>query len=203
MNQVQKRTQAERREATRRALLDAVVDCLLELGYQKCSLGQIAKAAGMTTGAVQHHFPSRKELMQAVISERLFEPHHVDLVAHAQSTLEQRCTFLVECYWSYYANPRYVAIWEIILAARHDEELMTSIKAWQTNSVREAEKFIRVLFSELKITQAKLKSLQYFLTSQLRGLALLSSVEDRRFNTREQLRLLAQAVEQAIEGNSS
>ena len=200
MNQPQKRSQAERRATTRQALLDAAVDCLLEHGYQNSSLAQIASAAGMTTGAVQHHFQSRKELLQAVISERLFAPHHFDLAAQARKSLQDRCKFLVDNHWQYYANPRYVAIWDIILAARHDKALMTSIKTWQAGGVRDTEKFIRKLFPECTFTPAKLKNLQYFLTSQLRGLALLEAVEDRRPNTNEQLRLLTKALQQMIAG---
>lgn len=66
------RTQAERRATTRRVLLDATIEMLMDAGLSTCSLAAVAKRAGMTTGAVQHHFKTKAELMRAVIAERLF-----------------------------------------------------------------------------------------------------------------------------------
>ncbi len=192
------RTQAARRAETRHALLQAVVDCLLEHGYQKTTLAVIARKAGLTTGAVQHHFRSRSELMQAAIEEYLFTIDPIDLDVHVQDRLEDRCLLLVNNYWQYFNNPRYMALWEIILAARHNEQLMKKIKAWQARSVRNAEKFLTQLFPEFGLSAAQVKSIQYFVTSQLRGLALLASVDDRRPNKREQLALLADALRQTL-----
>lgn len=194
MSKPQPRTQIDRREATRQALLDAAVDCLLLQGYQKSTMASIARAANVTTGAVQHHFASKKELMQAVISERLFAPHRIEAPATQGQSLDRRCRQLVDIYWQYYSNPRYVAIWDIILAARHDEELMIIIKAWQSRSVKGLEAFIGEQFPELQMSKNKLKQAQYFLTSQLRGLSLLAAVDDQRPNIEKQLALLADAL---------
>ena len=129
MNTANRKSQAERRAQTRGAILDATIDCLIEVGYQKATIARIAKTAGVTTGAVQHHFESRQALMRAAISEQLFAPHPVDWAAHASKPLRRRCKLLVDDHWRFYANPRYMAIWDIILAARHDQELMASIAA--------------------------------------------------------------------------
>ena len=75
----------------RGAILDATIDCLIEVGYQKATIARIAKTAGVTTGAVQHHFESRQALMRAAISEQLFAPHPVDWAAHASKPLRRRC----------------------------------------------------------------------------------------------------------------
>ena len=193
-----KRTQIERREETRQALLQATVDCLLEHGYQKATLATIARKAGLTTGAVQHHFQSRDELMQAAIEEYLFTTEPIRLNAHTRDSLADRCMVLVKSYWQYFNNPRYLAVWDIILAARHDSQLMARIKAWQNRSVRDAEKFLPQLFPEFNLSKGAARRLQYFVTSQLRGLALLTSVEDRRPNVSEQLKMLAEAFEQQL-----
>ncbi len=198
MNAKPKRTQVARRAETRRALLQAVVDCLLDYGYQKTTLAAIARKAGLTTGAVQHHFQSRNELMQAAIEEYLFTTDPINLDAHTKDSLADRCMLLVKSYWQYFSNPRYMALWEIILAARHDEQLMSKIKAWQARSVRNAEKFLPQLFPEFDLSADKIKSVQYFVTAQLRGLALLTSVDDRRPKMPEQLCLLAEALEQTL-----
>src|SRR5258708_34641176 len=66
-NERPRRTQAERREATRTALLDAAIDCLVEDGYANTTTRAIAKRAGVTPGALQHHFSSKAELLAEAV----------------------------------------------------------------------------------------------------------------------------------------
>src|SRR5438105_12392844 len=63
-----RRTQAERRASTRTALLDAAIDCLVEEGYANTTTRRIAERAGVTPGAVHHHFSAKAELRTASVS---------------------------------------------------------------------------------------------------------------------------------------
>src|SRR5207302_5430172 len=58
-----RRTQAARREATRSALLNAAAECLAEEGYARTTVRRIAERAGVTVGALQHHFSTRAALL--------------------------------------------------------------------------------------------------------------------------------------------
>jgi AcrR family transcriptional regulator len=62
-----RRTQAERSEATRRRILDAAVGLLGERGYAGLRTSDVAEAAGVSKGAQTHHFPSKNELVVAVV----------------------------------------------------------------------------------------------------------------------------------------
>jgi AcrR family transcriptional regulator len=62
-------TQAERTEKTRRALLDAGRVLFAERGFAHVSVGEISAAAGVTTGAIYHHFESKEGLFHAVYDE--------------------------------------------------------------------------------------------------------------------------------------
>jgi AcrR family transcriptional regulator len=62
-------TQAERTEATRRALLDAARTLFAERGYDAVGVGDVARAAGLTSGAIYHHFGSKAELFRSVYDE--------------------------------------------------------------------------------------------------------------------------------------
>ena len=61
-----KRTQAERREQTQRKLIDSAYQLFGERGYSKTSIEDIAADAGMTEGAVYHHYKTKKRLFAAV-----------------------------------------------------------------------------------------------------------------------------------------
>ena len=59
--------QAEKSAMTRTAILEATIKCLLELGYANTTTALIANYAGLSRGAMMHHFPSRMSVMKAVV----------------------------------------------------------------------------------------------------------------------------------------
>jgi AcrR family transcriptional regulator len=59
-------TQDQRSQATRDALIDAGLELFARRGYADVAVGDIAKAAGVTTGALYHQFASKQGLFKAV-----------------------------------------------------------------------------------------------------------------------------------------
>src|ERR1700744_3792780 len=66
---IPRRTQKERSEATKAALLDAAVDCLIDRGYQATTTGEVCERAGVSRGAPLHHFHTRAQLVSAALVE--------------------------------------------------------------------------------------------------------------------------------------
>src|SRR5919205_3764077 len=64
-----RRTQAQRRASTRRALLDAARSMFAEKGYHETAAEEIVRRAGMTRGALYHHYEDKKDLFRAVVDE--------------------------------------------------------------------------------------------------------------------------------------
>jgi AcrR family transcriptional regulator len=64
-----RRSQAERRAATRRALLDAARGLFAERGYHEAAAEEIVRRAGVTRGALYHHFEDKRGLFRAVVEE--------------------------------------------------------------------------------------------------------------------------------------
>jgi len=58
-------------EGMRRRVLDVAEDSFQARGYHASSLGDLMAAAGVTGGALHHHFPTKKALALAVIEERI------------------------------------------------------------------------------------------------------------------------------------
>jgi AcrR family transcriptional regulator len=65
----ERRTQAQRRAATRRALLDAARSMFAETGYHGTAAEEIVRRAGVTRGALYHHYEDKKDLFRAVVDE--------------------------------------------------------------------------------------------------------------------------------------
>lgn len=72
-------SQLERREATRGALIAAARACFVDQGYEATSTEAVLARAGVSKGALYHHFTSKAELLAAV-----FETVSRETVAKAQ-----------------------------------------------------------------------------------------------------------------------
>jgi AcrR family transcriptional regulator len=64
-----KRTQAERSDATRAALIAAARPLFAERGFADVGTEEIVRAAGVTRGALYHHFDGKRDLFEAVYEQ--------------------------------------------------------------------------------------------------------------------------------------
>jgi AcrR family transcriptional regulator len=76
------RTQQQRREETRRALLDAAVESLIEVGFARTTTLEVQRRAEVSRGALLHHFPSKAELLVAAV-DHLAEKRAAEMKAFA------------------------------------------------------------------------------------------------------------------------
>ena len=57
-------------ETARRAqIVDCAIDTIAELGFARASVDQIAKRVGVSKGVITYHFPSKEEIVDAVIEK--------------------------------------------------------------------------------------------------------------------------------------
>jgi AcrR family transcriptional regulator len=76
------RTEARRAEVRDR-IVRAALDLIRHGGYREASVAAVAEGAGVATGTVYRHFPSKAELLAEVF--RVASQHEVDAVAQAMS----------------------------------------------------------------------------------------------------------------------
>jgi AcrR family transcriptional regulator len=122
------RTQAERSERTRELLLDATVECLVELGYARTTVQEICQRAGLSRGAQQHHFTTKADLMTSAL-EHLFGRLSAQILS---STAElppgpERIGMGIDQLWKAYSGTLSTAAVELWVAARTDPELRRSL----------------------------------------------------------------------------
>jgi AcrR family transcriptional regulator len=118
----------ERGLATRAALLDAALEVLIERGHAGTTTIEVARRAGVSRGAQLHHFPTRAELLTALV-EYLFERRTADF-RKAFANIppgEDQIDAGVDVMWSLFEGPMFTAWVEVWLAARTDPELQTAV----------------------------------------------------------------------------
>lgn len=130
----------------RAAILDTAVSRLAELGYHATSIRKIAAEGDFSIGALQHHFPSKEDLVVAVVERALDRAERYVAKWVERHGPDAGLAALVEDSWSGQINsPWYKAMLEIFVAARTDQGLRKRIApAIQTYS-RETEERIAAL----------------------------------------------------------
>jgi len=114
-----RRRQADRSHGTQQKLFQATVDLLVERGYAGTTTQEVAQRAGVSRGAMLHHFSTRAALMSGTLSF-LYRNEMDDFLDHVDLSDDLDP---VDVVWGLYQRPEAKAVFELWLAARNDVEL--------------------------------------------------------------------------------
>lgn len=122
-----RRSQTERRAATRRALLEATAACLVERGYAGTTTTVVVERAGVSQGALFKHFPSKAELL-AQTAEHLYDQlvdAYLDRFDALDGALElpTRLDRAIRLLWQMFESAPWAAALDLTTASRTDAEL--------------------------------------------------------------------------------
>ena len=173
-----RRTQAQRRERTRRALLEATIGLLAEVGYAGVTTRAVANRAGVTPGALQHHFDGRAQLVAAA-AEHLNTELTRQLVARtptAGRSERDLAEDLLDQLWELHKGPLTIAVAELVVAARTDGELRELVAPMQRQAVA-ATATVAAQFFPRAGPPTALPALMDTALASMRGLALLGFVD--------------------------
>lgn len=116
-----RRTQAQRREATRTAILDATIAVLVKRGYAGLTTEAIVRKAGVTRGAHAHYFTSKPDLLVQAL-DRLSQQMRAE-IERVIGTSGIGYEELIDRMWQVHTGPLFTASLELHVAARTDREL--------------------------------------------------------------------------------
>jgi AcrR family transcriptional regulator len=127
-----RRTQQQRREATRTRLMDATIESLIDCGYYGATTLEIERRAGVSRGARIHHYPTKASLLAAAVD------HLYDQVSSSYeaafggtagtATDAQRVRAGLRSLWALFQGREYSAVVELTVAARTDDELRAQLQ---------------------------------------------------------------------------
>lgn len=168
-----RRTQEERREATRAALLDATIDCLVEYGYNGVTTTRVVERAGVSRGAQVHHFPTKAELVSEAV-RHLSHRRTFEMAAQIQTLPKgaKRVEAVLDLLWASHAGPLFLAALELWVAARTDEELAAALVSVDREVTAQIWEGAEELFGPVARNRDFAEDLETALAT-MRGLALL------------------------------
>lgn len=192
-----RRRQEDRSAETQSRLIEAAIQLLHENGFAATSVDRIASSAGLTRGALSHHFQSKADLVVAVM-HAVSDERHLRLAEcyRELSRYHNRCERMVRALWqAIYGDPAYVATIEILLGSRSDPELRARVESERGRSADSIYSVWDEMLSDDQMPEQRRTDAMHLTIATLRGLAVLNLVaRDPEFIER-QLALLATAVE--------
>jgi AcrR family transcriptional regulator len=170
---LQRRSQAERRAATQRALIEAAIEILNERGFNAATAVAVAERAGVTRGAVQHHFGTTQALLVAVMRHvSRARDERAQPTPRAPAPLSGRVRALIQEYRLLYDGPDGVALMEIWLGAGHDEDLRQQVDALMQRITERRLDHWRSVLADVALSDAEIVTLRGVMVSTLRGAAI-------------------------------
>ena len=181
-----RRSQAERSAATREALLDAAIECLIDEGYASTTTNAIAVRAGVSRGAHLHHFQTRTALVGAAV-EALARRWMGELRVASESLPEgaERTRAGLDLLWAHYASPLFQAALDLWTDARSDDELREQLIEVERMLDRETLELAHILFPDLAGSR-DFEALLALAVATVRGLAILDILHPGGERNRQQ-----------------
>lgn len=162
-------------EQTRERLLDAALELMQAKGHGQLSVHEVARAAGMTSGAVQHHFATKAALMLEVITRLIGQMEETsDFWPPANWRLKRRADHFVHQAWAtLYGQPRFTVAWSAYLAAREDPLMVAHITERRGLLTARLQPRMALSFPEMCQGPQAAARVQFVL-SALRGMGLVA-----------------------------
>ena len=173
-------TRAEQRASTRRSVIEATIDVLVEEGYGALTTRRVAERAGVAQSTLMHHFETREALLVEAVSDlalRLAEEalEGIDLAAlhapeHREAVLDQT--------WCEFTSPQALAAAQLWVAAWSEPELAATLRDLELriNSILVAT--AGTLFPDLA-SDARFPGLMGAALALIRGLVMAIPISGR------------------------
>ncbi len=123
-----RRTQAERRETTQRAILEGAARALEEVGYNNFTTAFACEKAGVSQGALFRYFPTKNALVVAAaghIFAELRNSFGTQLFKGKGRPTEAKA---IAALWDVFCSPTLRVIYELYCAAATEPELAEGLK---------------------------------------------------------------------------
>ena len=152
--------------------MEAVTASIIEVGLEGTSAAEISRRAGVTWGAVQHHFGDKNGILVAVLEESFNSLTRRLNTVDAGLALMERISDFVDRAWDHFGSSSYRCASEILSHyMRSAPEL-----SYQTDFNRTLMRIWLRLFQDAGLTPDRTVVVMHYTVSVLSGLSLMRHV---------------------------
>ncbi|WP_280240839.1 TetR/AcrR family transcriptional regulator [Nocardia abscessus] len=164
---------AERKRATRAHILDAAADLLAEQGYRALTTLSVQRAAGVSRGALLHHFPTIGALIAELVGHLVARNEAAvrEIAAGLGDGADPVLRALTALYESM-ARPAAQAEFELWAAARTDPALAEALRAAERKAGRDLRRVVDALFGPDAVGHPRYPAVRDLTIAILRGTAM-------------------------------
>lgn len=163
----------ERKRATRVRILDAAADLLAEHGYRALSTLSVQRAAGVSRGALLHHFPTLGALIGELVGHLV--TRNEAAVREAAAGLDHGADPALRALTALYesmARPAAQAEFELWAAARTDPALAEALRTAERKAGRDLRRVVDALFGPDVVAHPRYPDVRDLTIAILRGTAI-------------------------------
>ena len=177
-------TRGDQSAATQARLLDTAVESLIESGFASTSTVSVQKRAGVSRGALLHHFPTREALFTAAV-QRLVEVNLEAMREEAAAALADSDPVTRGMWVLRRASrrPSFGAELELWSAARTDAQLRTALRSAEQMARGQLYAMIDEVFGPEIVGSPHYRLIVELTVQLIRGLAVTASLYERADRT--------------------
>lgn len=197
-----RRSQESRSAATRERVLAAAIHSLHQRGYAATTTMVVEKDAGVSRGAMLHQFPTRVDLMLAVVRKVYRE--ELALYQEKLFAIEdprERLLSLPEVAWEVLNRPEGIAALEVLQGARSDPELARQLKPLQIRIERDSFAAVDVVANAAGIPVSPV--VKRLMVWSVRGLSVAELLADEPGEMVKSVRLLRRLLALGLEADGA
>lgn len=173
--------QKRKSEFTQQQLLEATVACIVRSGFSNVRTRDIAEEAGLSRGAIVHHFANKGQLFEKTlvyVHDRRLAQYRSDI--GLLESVDDRAQEGIDLYWLQLRSTYFIAAQELQMAARSDPALAAILRPQRAKFLIEWDAETLKLFPEWSVTGPVFDLVMQITQFMLEGMAI-----DAWFNNNE------------------
>lgn len=192
-------SRSQQKEESRRRLLEAAASCFSEKGFAACSVGEIAKRAGLSHGSVYVHFSDKQALILTLVENEYQTAIDTFEQMGEAADLDEIFARLNECIRSV-GFPIDHRLWLSILSEAARDESLGELQRRLDRRMRAALAAALSPFAAADIGAERMNALTIQIYAGVDGLIARQAV-DPAFDIEPQLPIFREQVEQLLQAN--
>lgn len=167
-----RRTQDERSAVTRATIVRAVVRIIESRGLASATTRAVALEAGVSRGAMQHHFPSHDDLILEIVSEELTQHLHFrwNTEVLRKKSLAQRIDLVLAHYYKVFSSPIFYAVIPVLI--NPEPTFRKRVQSRLIELQNAINNVWRNVFSDVPVSDEEVASMRRVAMGAIRGYSL-------------------------------